>query len=504
MTPKHQESATHPLRVLGRIRLSREAGETGTSIERQREAVEQWSAMHGHEVIGWAIDSGVSGSVDPFETPELGPWLAPARLKEWDALVAYRLDRLSRRVIPLNRLFGFVQEHGKTLASVSESLDLSTWIGRLVANVIAGVAEGELEAIRERNLSSQAKLRQLGRWHGAGVPYGFTTEKRSDGWYLVHNEAEKRILRDEILPRVLAHQSARSVASALNSAGLRTRKGGPWHVQSVLGILRNRALLGQHEYKGKLVTDEDGLPVQRGEPLVTADEWAKVQTALSSRSIRTGERNQNPLSGVLTCHGIKHKPECQRRESRWCGCPVCGAAVYSQKMPGREYSYYRCSDRTGCTSSAVRADEIQELVEEHLLYEIGDVPRRERVYVHGSDHTEALEAVQTAIRAARKEFDLGLYSGTEDEYFERIQRLSDRRTELEALPQEPSGFQWRDVGETWGQAWRRMDVAERRALLLDSGIRAAVSRGVGNELYFHLDIPADIRDRIEGEWGLRQ
>jgi len=41
------------MRVLGRIRLSRESNETGTSIERQREAVEQWSAMHGHDVIGW-------------------------------------------------------------------------------------------------------------------------------------------------------------------------------------------------------------------------------------------------------------------------------------------------------------------------------------------------------------------------------------------------------------------------------------------------------------------
>jgi site-specific DNA recombinase len=100
--------------------------------------------MHGHTVVGWAIDSGLSGTVDPFESPELGQWLKPHRLPEWDALVAYRLDRLSRRVIPLNRLFGFVQEHGKTLASVSGSLDLSTWIGRLVANVIAGVAEGRI------------------------------------------------------------------------------------------------------------------------------------------------------------------------------------------------------------------------------------------------------------------------------------------------------------------------------------------------------------------------
>ena len=45
------------MRVLGRIRLSRESNETGTSIERQREAVEQWSAMHGHDVIGWVGQS---------------------------------------------------------------------------------------------------------------------------------------------------------------------------------------------------------------------------------------------------------------------------------------------------------------------------------------------------------------------------------------------------------------------------------------------------------------
>jgi site-specific DNA recombinase len=199
------------LRVLGRIRLSRDADETGTSIERQREAIEQWSAMHGHTVVAWAIDSGVSGSVDPFETPELGPWLKLAKLAEWDALVVYRLDRLSRRVIPLNALFGFIQKHDKTLASVSESLDLSTWIGRLVANVIAGVAEGELEAIRERNLSSQKKLRELGRWHGGFAPYGYRSEKRTDGPYLVVDDDQAQVIRTQILPRVLAYQSTNSI-----------------------------------------------------------------------------------------------------------------------------------------------------------------------------------------------------------------------------------------------------------------------------------------------------
>ena len=58
-------------RVLGRIRLSRLTDES-TSAERQRELIEQWSAMHDHEVVGWAEDLDVSGSVDPFDTRALG------------------------------------------------------------------------------------------------------------------------------------------------------------------------------------------------------------------------------------------------------------------------------------------------------------------------------------------------------------------------------------------------------------------------------------------------
>src|ERR1700744_1757206 len=101
------------MRALGRIRLSKDADETGTSIERQRESIETWAKMHGHDVVGWAVDSGVSGSMSPFDSPELGPWLREPHLALWYVLVAYRLDRLSRRVIPLNELFGFIQKHNK-------------------------------------------------------------------------------------------------------------------------------------------------------------------------------------------------------------------------------------------------------------------------------------------------------------------------------------------------------------------------------------------------------
>lgn len=472
--------------MLGRIRLSKDADESGTSIERQRESITQWSAMHGHSVVAWAIDSGVSGSVDPFDTPELGPWLKPERLPEWDALVAYRLDRLSRRVIPLNKLFGFVQEHGKTLASVSESLDLSTWIGRLVANVIAGVAEGELEAIRERNLGSHQKVRQLGRWHGGVAPYGYTAAKRADGWYLAVDDAEARVIREAILPRVLSHESTNSIAAALNRAEVPARRGGAWSGVAVRTLLRRRALLGQHEHNGKIVADEDGLPIKRADPVLTVQEFERVQEALQSRSVRLSARSVNPFAGIVFCYS-------------------CDAPLYPQGMKGRDYTYYRCRNRhqgatldgrPPCSAPAVRSEVIAEAIEQHLLDEIGHLQRRERFYIAGSDHNEALADVADAISTTRREKDLGLYDGDDDEYFARLERLTQRRRELEVLPSTPAGFEWRDIGETYAQAWKRMDAAQRRTLLIDSGIKLTISGGP--VLHAHLYFPEDIRGRIEG------
>ncbi len=52
------------MRVLGRIRLSRMTEES-TSAARQREIIEMWAKSNDHEIVGWAEDIDVSGSVDP-------------------------------------------------------------------------------------------------------------------------------------------------------------------------------------------------------------------------------------------------------------------------------------------------------------------------------------------------------------------------------------------------------------------------------------------------------
>lgn len=470
------------MRVLGRIRLSR-LTEESTSEARQRESIEQWAALHGHKVVDWAIDLDVSGSISPFEAPELGGWLTEAGMSQWDILCAYRLDRIARRVIPLNALFGVIMDNDKSLVSVSESIDLSTWVGRMVANVIAGVAEGELEAITERTQASRKKLRELGRWSGGTVPYGYTTVKRDGGWYFEIDPETSKTVR-WMVQEASEHRSIRSLADELNKSGLPSPRGGSWTAETITRMLRSRWIIGQAEHKGRVVTDAEGLPLQRMDPLITYDEWKRVNAVLDTR-LRPKKNNNGTglLSGVAFCD-------------------MCKKPMYRfvMKKRGYSYTYWRCGGSvkktTDCKAVSVTASELEGFVYLQLMDEIGDDERRKRVYVQGEDQSSELDQVSDAIETIRKEKDLGLYEGDTDAYLERLQKLVERRKVLQESPVIKSGYQLRGLGETYREAWTRMSDNERREMLLDSGIRVWVTAKPGEVYHPHVEVPPDIKERI--------
>ncbi|BCP10444.1 hypothetical protein MINTM020_25420 [Mycobacterium paraintracellulare] len=167
------------MRFLARIRLSVSTDES-TSVERQREMITSWASLHDHTIVGWAEDVDVSGKLSPFDTPQFGNWLKN-RHPEFDGVVAWKLDRLARNMFGLNDLFQWAKTNSKTVVSITESLDLSTTVGVMVAQILAGVAQMELEAIQTRQSASQAYLRKVGRWPGGKVPYGYRVVKNGDG-----------------------------------------------------------------------------------------------------------------------------------------------------------------------------------------------------------------------------------------------------------------------------------------------------------------------------------
>ncbi len=83
-------------------------------------------------------------------------------------MVFWRLDRLGRTAAGLTKLFDYLTARKITLVSLKDGLDLGTSAGRLMANVLASVAQYETEVRGERVRAGQAAARAAGkRWGGS-------------------------------------------------------------------------------------------------------------------------------------------------------------------------------------------------------------------------------------------------------------------------------------------------------------------------------------------------
>ncbi|MFH1267605.1 MAG: recombinase family protein [Planctomycetota bacterium] len=83
-------------------------------------------------------------------------------------VAVWRLDRLGRTAKGLTALFDDLQTRHVGLVSLRDGLDLSTPAGRLMAHVLASVAQYETELRGERVQAGQAVARANGkRWGGS-------------------------------------------------------------------------------------------------------------------------------------------------------------------------------------------------------------------------------------------------------------------------------------------------------------------------------------------------
>lgn len=81
------------------------------------------------------------------DRPELAKALAACN--DGDSFIVWRLDRLGR-LVEIVQLVDDLQARGVTFVSLTEGFDVSTMVGKLVRNILASVAEYEVELITER------------------------------------------------------------------------------------------------------------------------------------------------------------------------------------------------------------------------------------------------------------------------------------------------------------------------------------------------------------------
>lgn len=107
-------------------------------------------------------------------------------VREGDTVVVVKLDRLGRSLANLLELMTEFENRGVVFVSLSESIDTSTAIGRMMFNILGSIAEFERELIIERTQAGIAQARAAGVKFGAPVKLDLKMVKRAVE--LKHNE----------------------------------------------------------------------------------------------------------------------------------------------------------------------------------------------------------------------------------------------------------------------------------------------------------------------------
>ena len=95
-------------------------------------------------------------------------------LRDGDALVIYKLDRLGRSMKDLLAIIEQLQQKKVSLVSLRDNIDTGSTTGKLVMHIFAALAEFERDLIRERTGEGRAAAKKK------GVRFGRPKQKQND------------------------------------------------------------------------------------------------------------------------------------------------------------------------------------------------------------------------------------------------------------------------------------------------------------------------------------
>ena len=306
------------------------------SLHAQREACEAFIASQRHE--GWKLiattydDGGFSGG--SMDRPALQKLLNDVHATKIDAVVVYKVDRLTRSLTDFAKIVDIFDAQDVSFVSVTQAFNTTTSMGRLTLNVLLSFAQFEREVTGERIRDKIAASKKKGLWMGGCVPTGYHASDRT----LVIDKAEASIVR-RIFELYLQHGTVKSVQTELarlrivRPAGKaktgRSYGGRPFSRGQIYRLLSNPIYLGEIDHKG---TRYDG----QHNAIINRTNWDAVQAKLAinthARRVRSNAKDPSLLTGLLYDeHGNRAEP------------------THAGKQ-GKRYRYYRLQSRGGTST----------------------------------------------------------------------------------------------------------------------------------------------------------
>jgi DNA invertase Pin-like site-specific DNA recombinase len=203
-------------KIYGYCRVSTtEQADDGVSLAAQRQQITGYAMMKGWKLAEVFIEARVSGSVPLADRPEGRRRLLEAVAKGVVVITA-KLDRMFRSAADALVTLEELKSQGVALHMIDLGGDVTgNGISKMVFTILAAVAEGERDRIRERIRDAKRHLADKGIFSGGKRPFGFDIVQDGDINRLVPNAAEQAAIKRMKAMRK-ANKTFREIGAAVN------------------------------------------------------------------------------------------------------------------------------------------------------------------------------------------------------------------------------------------------------------------------------------------------
>jgi len=272
------------------VRYSTHNQDDNYSVAIQLERTKLLCASKGWIILDEFIDPAYSGS--NMERPALQEMLS--RLDEFDVVVVYRLDRLSRSQRDTMTLIqDYFLKSNVDFVSVSETLDTTTPFGMAMIGILAVFAELERATITERLQGGIDKRVEAGYRLICGnhMPTGYKKGKDEEGnnILLIDDLQAKKVQR--IFDLYEQYHSITKIQAILKEEGFSGRR-----FTTIRQILSNRLYIGEVQRRDKYYP---GIH----ESIISAEQFDRVQVLLARhpKGANAGKAKESLFSSLITC-----------------------------------------------------------------------------------------------------------------------------------------------------------------------------------------------------------
>ncbi len=379
-TAKNRGQKEEPITALYcRLSVDDDKSDESYSITNQKQILSDYAKRNGYRNTMFFVDDGISGT--SFARSDFQRMQQMVEAGQISTIIVKDLSRFGREQVEAGRLTQIVYPSlGVTFISIQENVNSTTGEGMEMLPFYNIFNEWYAKQTSEKIRAVWKSKAEHGKRVSPAVPFGYVKDAEDkEVWHI--DEPAAQVVR-KIYALCLAGRGPSQIARQLENEGIlipsayyqsigrsHSQKVGTaschWDQKTIVGILENRQYTGcAVNFKSTTVSykvhkrvehpkGEYQIVPNKQEPIISEEEWLRVQELREQRRRPTATGRQSLFSGLVYC-------------------PDCGAKLYfcAAKSLKPNQEFYCCSNyksgRGNCTVHYIRNVVLEKLVLEAI------------------------------------------------------------------------------------------------------------------------------------------